>query len=72
MKSALDNKLSTYIRLTGGANNPQVYLKDYKFKIGKSILINKGKNVTIFANGRMVHESLKAMEILKKRILIQQ
>ena len=67
VQSSLDNKLSTYIRLTGGTNNPQVYFKDYKFKIGRSVLVNKGKNVTIFANGTMVHESLMALEILKKK-----
>ena len=69
VQSSLDNKLSTYIRLTGGANNPQVYFKDYKFKIGKSVLVNKGKNITIFANGTMVNESLMALEILKKKKL---
>ena len=67
VKSSLDNRLSTYIRLTGGANNPQVYFKNYKFKIGESIKLNEGKNVTIFANGTMVNESLQALEILKKK-----
>lgn len=67
LKSSLDNKQSTYIRLTGGVNNPQVYFKDYKFKIGKSIKVNEGKKITIFANGTMVHECLMALKILKKK-----
>ena len=40
-----------YLRLTGTTNSPQVYEKDYDFKIGKSITIKKGKMGTIFCTG---------------------
>ena len=64
-EAALKHKSSCYIRLTGGSNNPIVNKADYKFEIGKSIELNVGKDVTIFCNGTMVSESLKAAEVLK-------
>ena len=56
-----------YIRLTGGANNPIVYQDDYKFEIGKPIILKDGKDITIFATGSMVFPSIEASEILKKK-----
>ena len=53
-----------YIRLTGETNNPVVYNEDYNFEIGKSITLRKGKEISIFANGTMVYESLEAAKIL--------
>jgi len=54
-----------YIRL---GRNPVPALTDKKseFKIGKADLIKDGKDVSIFACGQMVHEALKASDILKK------
>ena len=54
-----------YIRLTGAANNPVVYEKDYPFEIGRSILMREGDDVVIIANGTMVYESLEAAKILQ-------
>jgi transketolase len=54
-----------YIRLTGAANNPVVYEKDYPFEIGRSILMREGDDVAIIANGTMVYESLEAAKILQ-------
>jgi transketolase len=53
-----------YIRLTGAANNPVVYEQDYEFKIGQSICLREGSDITIIANGTMVYESLEAAKIL--------
>jgi len=53
-----------YIRLTGAMNNPVVYKEDYNFEIGKAIAITEGHDITIFANGSMVYESLEAAKIL--------
>ena len=39
---------------------------DYKFEIGKGIVLREGKDVTIFATGLEVCESLKAAEMLEK------
>ena len=58
---------STYIRLTGGTNNPIINKKDYDFKIGKSIILKKGKDVTIFSNGAILNECLLVAEELEKK-----
>ena len=58
-----------YIRLTGSSNNPIVYNDDYEFEIGKSIKIREGNDISIFATGSMVYNSIKASEILKKHNL---
>lgn len=54
-----------YIRLTGSFNNPIVYRKDYDFEIGKSILLKEGQDISIIATGSMVHNSLKAANLLE-------
>lgn len=55
----------SYMRLL---RNPLPIIHDdnYNFKIGKGEVLKKGKDVVIFATGTMVHESLKAAEILKE------
>ena len=58
----------TYIRLTGGQNNNIVYQSDYEFEIGKPVLIKDGEDITIFATGTMVYNSLEASKILETRI----
>ncbi len=44
---------------------PIIHNDDYKFEIGKGEIVRKGKDAVIFATGVLVHESLKAAEILK-------
>ena len=39
---------------------------DYKFEIGKGIVLKEGTDLTIFATGLEVNESLKAAEMLEK------
>ena len=41
-------------------------LSDYKFELGKGVLYREGKDVTIVANGYMVHLAVEAAEILKE------
>tara|TARA_Y100000590_G_scaffold469797_1_gene659807 strand:+ start:7380 stop:8342 length:963 start_codon:yes stop_codon:yes gene_type:complete len=67
LKSALNYNGSTYIRLTGGSNNPIVYKKDYEFKIGKAITLRDGEDLTIFCTGSMVNEGIKVSESLVKK-----
>ena len=62
--AAVGYEESVYVRLTGGARNPQVYNEDYEFEIGKAITLREGGDMTIFAAGTMVHASLKAADIL--------
>ena len=37
----------------------------YKFEVGKGIVLSEGKDVSIFANGLMVHMAIQAKEVLK-------
>ena len=67
LEAAVKSKSSTYLRLTGSANNPIVYQKDYNFEIGKSILLKDGKDITIFSTGAMVYQSLEAAKILENK-----
>jgi transketolase len=67
LSAAIKFNEAVYIRLTGSANNPIVYKKDYEFTIGKSIKLKDGKDVTIFCAGAMVYNSLEAAEKLKEK-----
>jgi len=44
---------------------PYLYGDDYKFEIGKGIVMADGKDATIVATGLMVHIALEARELLK-------
>jgi len=63
LNAAVNSKKSTYIRLTGSANNPIIYNQDYNFEIGKSIKLKSGKDLTLFCSGAMVSTCL---EVAKK------
>ena len=67
LEKAIDYPGSTYIRLTGKSNNPIVNTINYDFKIGKSIIVKEGTDVSIFANGTMVFQSLVAAKILEQK-----
>ena len=67
LQAAVKYKNPSYLRLTGSSNNPIVYKEDYEFKIGKSITLKKGKDITIFCAGSMVHQSLEAAKILETK-----
>jgi transketolase len=69
LEAALNHHQSVYIRLTGGSNNSLIYEKDYKFKIGKAISLQKGKDLTIFATGMMVKIAKEiSLELQKNKI----
>ena len=67
LQAAVRSKNPSYLRLTGSSNNPIVYKEDYEFKIGKSITLKEGKDITIFCAGSMVHQSLEAAKILETK-----
>jgi transketolase len=67
LEAAVNSENSCYLRLTGASNNPIVYSKDYEFKIGKSITLREGKDITIFSSGAMVYQSLEASKILESK-----
>jgi transketolase len=62
---AVNLKTPVYIRLTGTLNCPIVYKEDYDYKISKSINLKNGSDITIFATGSMVYNSLKAAEYIE-------
>lgn len=63
LNAAVNSKKSTYIRLTGSANNPIIYNQDYNFEIGKSIKLKSGTDLTLFCSGAIVSTCL---EVAKK------
>ena len=67
LEAAVNSEKPSYLRLTGSSNNPIVYSKDYEFKIGKSITLRGGKDITIFSSGAMVYQSLEAAKILESK-----
>ena len=69
-QAAIEHKNSVYIRLTGGMNQPVVFNNDYNFEIGKGVKLLDEGDVSIVATGTMVHKSLEASKILKKKGII--
>ena len=67
LQAVIKSKIPAYIRLTGGSNNPIVYKEDYDFKIGKSIQLKQGKDITIFCTGATVNSALEASVILAEK-----
>ena len=66
LNAAVVSKKSTYIRLTGSSNNPIVYKEDYNFKIGKSVKLKSGSDISIFSTGAMVSTSLEVAKKLEE------
>ncbi len=58
----------SYMRLHRTAY-PVIHDNNYRFEIGKGEILREGKDAVIFASGTMVHESLKAADILKNEYL---
>lgn len=65
--AALKHNKPTYIRLTGGSNNPIVYKDDYDFQISKGVKLMDGDDIAIIATGTMVFKSLQAAKELKNK-----
>ncbi len=53
-----------YIRMFR-KSTPAVFGDDYKFDLFKADIVREGKDVTLFASGIMVTESIKAVDMLK-------
>ena len=46
---------------------PRIFDEDYKFEIGKAVILNEGADVTICATGLMVNEAIEAQKILAEQ-----
>lgn len=68
-KAALTTAINTfgpfYIRL-GRPEVPIINKKDYKFKLGKGLILREGNDVTMIGCGIMVFEMLEAAKVLEK------
>ncbi len=62
--AAVDHEGPVYMRF-GRLAVPRINSEDYKFELGKGVLLKEGKDVTIVASGLMVNEALIAAETLK-------
>lgn len=60
-----DYKGPVYLRLSRAAA-PVIYGEDFKFEIGKGILLKEGSDVTIVATGTVLHSALMAAELLEQ------
>ncbi|MCQ1531458.1 transketolase family protein [Lutispora saccharofermentans] len=65
IEAAIQYNGPMYIRL-GRLGVPEVYKEDIDFTIGKGILVEEGKDVTIIAAGFMVHLAIEASAMLKE------
>jgi len=64
VKAAIEYKGPVYLRF-GRLSVPVLYEKDtFKFEIGKGVLVEDGKDVTIIANGLLVPEAIEARKLL--------
>ena len=54
----------SYMRMHRNAV-PVIHNIDYKFQLGKGEVLKQGKDAVIFATGTLVHEALKAADILE-------
>ena len=61
--AAVDHEGPVYMRF-GRLAVPRINSEDYKFELGKGVLLKDGKDVTIVATGLMVNEAIIAAEIL--------
>jgi transketolase len=64
--AAIQLDTPVYIRFTGSLNCPIVYKEEFDYEIGKAIKVKDGLDITIFATGLMVYNSIKAAELLEK------
>lgn len=62
--AAVDHEGPVYMRF-GRLAVPRINSEDYKFELGKGVLLKDGKDVTIVATGLMVNEALIAADTLK-------
>lgn len=69
MEAIPDLNAPVYMRFCGAVNIPIVYTEDYNFKIGKAVMLKKGKKAAIIATGtNMVSESLKAAKLIEEKL----
>lgn len=66
MEVMRDYNRPVYLRLSGEMNYPIIYKEDYEFRIGHTVEMRDGEDITLFATGTMVFQALRAADILEK------
>ena len=64
MKAAIEHKGPVYLRF-GRMAVDSIFEDDYRFEIGKGVVLKDGQDVAIIATGLMVARALEAAELLK-------
>ena len=63
VRAACEHKGPVYLRF-GRLGVPVIFGDDYKFEIGKGVLLAEGTDVTLVATGLLVEMAIKAKELL--------
>jgi len=66
VKNAIDVDSPMYIRLSRNAV-PSLYAEDETFEVGKGKIVQEGTDVSIISCGVMVHEAIKAAQVLAEK-----
>lgn len=54
-----------YLRLATGGT-PNIYQKDYEFRVGKGVILREGEDVSVITTGQITHEALQAVDEIKR------
>lgn len=65
VKAAIEHEGPVYLRF-GRMPVDSIFDENYKFEIGKGVVLQEGKDVAIVATGLMVARAVEAAELLKK------
>jgi transketolase len=63
---AFNDRGPSYIRLTGIPGSKNIYDKNYRYKFGKNITINKGNDILILCHGSILGQVKLSVKALKK------
>lgn len=66
VQEIVKQKKPAYLRL-GKTGEPNIYKQKPKLKLGKGKILRKGEDLAIFSTGNLLHNSLRAAEILAKK-----
>ena len=66
ISAALNTNESVYIRCTGIPGLPPIYKEEYKFEIGKGIILQEGSDITIISSGSITINVIAAVKILEE------
>jgi transketolase len=63
LKAIIDYPGPVYFRLTR-PNSPIIFDDDYRFEVGKAVVVRQGSDVTVFSSGTQTARAFEAAEIL--------